>query len=58
MQINPVLDSVIKIYFNIILTLKPRPSTAESLNFRQALMMKEHRTNQTDPSDNTSEIKW
>jgi hypothetical protein len=28
------------------------------LNFRQALMMKEHRTNQTDPSDNTSEIKW
>jgi hypothetical protein len=29
MQINPALDSVIKIHFNIILTLKPRPSCIE-----------------------------
>ena len=58
MQINPFSDSVIQIYFNIILTLMPRPSIAVSLNFRQALMIKEHRTNQTDSGDNTSEIKW
>jgi len=55
-QINPVLDTVNKIHFNIIFTVKPRPAIAVWFNFQQALMIQEHRNNQTHSSDNTSKI--